>query len=186
MLRRTVMMTVLCALMTLPLSAQSRPSVDRGARVRLWLDCVPTCRRVTGTLTARTSDSLWLRVDQTSSTVAIPAANVRTMQIAAGRESRAGLGAGVGAMIGAVLGAVIGNAVDPPDPQGFLDIDFGGGLAGFFVGGGAGALIGLGVGAQAGPERWVNVSEPGFNPRRSGSGPIRRRGRTFLSWSIRF
>ncbi len=167
---------VVVALLVAPLAAvaQIPPPVRVGSRVRIWHDCAPACQRIAGTVVRLTPDSILLDADNQISPTAIARGSVSTFEAANGRKSRALVGAGAGFLIGSMVGLLIGTAVDPPDPDAFLD--FGGGPAGFVVGALLGTAFGVAIGAGAGPERWVAV---GGEQASIGLGPARRGGLAF-------
>ncbi len=148
---------IVVALLVAPVAAvaQTPPQVRVGSRVRIWHHCAPACLRMTGTVVRLTSDSILLNADNQISLTAIDRGSVSTFEVAHGRKSQAHLGAGAGFLIGSTMGLLIGAAVDPPDPNGF--VDFGGGPAGFLIGALLGTAFGAAMGAGAGPERWVAV-----------------------------
>ena len=118
--------------------------------------------------------SILLNADHQFSPTAIARGSVSTFEVANGRKSRALVGAGAGFLIGSMVGLLIGAAVDPPDPNAFLD--FGGGPAGFVVGALLGTVFGAAIGAGAGAERWVAV---GGEQAQIGLGPAPRGGWAF-------
>ncbi len=167
---------VIVALLLAPLAAvaQTPPPVQVGSRVRIWHHCAPACQRTTGTVVRLTPDSILLNADHQFSPTAIARGSVSTFEVANGRKSRALVVAGAGFLIGSTVGLLIGTAVDPPDPNAFLD--FGGGPAGFVVGALLGTVFGAAIGAGAGPERWVAV---GGEQAQIGLGPAPRGGWAF-------
>ncbi len=152
---------------TVPLSAQKRPKLTLGQRVRVTTAPAGATSEV-GTLVSLSRDTIVLEVLSRTKRLgfdwavdtgrtAVPVAVVTSLEVSVGRENRAG----TGFLIGAVAGALIGGAALPAAASaiggGTTSTGLGevaGGIAlGALVGGGVGALVGL----TSERERWEPV-----------------------------
>lgn len=118
----------------------------------------------TGRVVAARADTLEFRPSAEAVTVTIPAANIMTMQVAAGTHTRKAKGMLLGFVVGAGTGAILSaasyhkdNCADfciLPDSRAF-EATLGGALLGI-----VGSVVGLLVGAHA-VDTWVPVALPG-------------------------
>lgn len=146
--------------------AQMLPSarwpVAASARVRITSPMLGG-ERQTGTVVSATTDTLFFRPANLSSSVAVATPDIVKMEIATGTHTRKAKGAGVGFLIGVGVGALVGAATwKKPAPCDFFCLPdsrsfdaFLGGSLGGLVGAVAGALIG----APA-TDTWVPVAIP--------------------------
>lgn len=154
----------------------SVPTVAEGTRVR-----VAAAHRgdaITGVVVRHSSDSLILRSDKDSGTVALPTAQLSRLEVSRGRRTQKVRGAGIGFLSGAVIGALVGLATyeDPScSGEAWVCLDFGpqfDAAVGATLLGGVGALVGTMMGSRE-RELWRPApASPGWDAR-LGIGPAR-------------
>ena len=188
-----VILSVVVALTALPDSspAQSITSLatplTEGTRVR-----VSTAQRreaITGVVVSHSADSLVVKADGDSSTIALPAAQVARLEISRGKRTQMLKGARIGVLSGAALGALAGYAAyEKPDcgAEAWFCIDFGPGFdaaVGAALVGAVGALVGTLLGNQE-EEQWRPAPHAMIRDARLGVAPVR--GGVALTASLAF
>ena len=153
--RARLMFLFVGCLFVAPLGAQAPPGVNVGARIRV---STADIRKGIGVVEAVTSDTLVFRPDDATTSVTIPIAALRRLEISRGasaRKSSAWRGAKWGAAIGAGAGAI---------SLGLQHEEVGGGSSvgeaaalGVWSGGLFGGAIGALVGAARATEQWERV-----------------------------
>jgi hypothetical protein len=132
-----------------------------GTRIRVTTPVLGTAPQVATVLALR-GDTLAIRPQGTSDSVALAATNIAALDVSVGSHTRVLKGMGVGFLIGVATGAVAGAlsyrkcegdcAFIVPDSRGFAA--FAGGVAGAVIG----PLVGAAVGAVWRSEDWTPVS----------------------------
>jgi hypothetical protein len=102
-----LMLAALCAAMPGAARAQANPVVlAPDARIRFAV--APDAPLAIATVVARHGDSLWVRPEQATDTVAFRVSSLARLDVSRGKETHARHAAGVGFLLGAVAGAVDG------------------------------------------------------------------------------
>ena len=155
--RVLVILSVVVVLTALPASspAQSTTSlatpIAAGTRVRV--SAVQRRNAITGVVVSHSADSLVVKSDKDSSTVALASAQVAQVDVSRGRRTKKLKGAAIGLLSGASIGALVGYATykEPPcRTSGGFCFDFGPefeAAAGATMLGAVGVLVGTVVGS---------------------------------------
>lgn len=188
-----VILSVIVALTALPASSPAQPTaspatpIAAGTRVRV--SAVQLGDAITGVVVSHSADSLVVKSDRDSSTVALASAQVARLDVSRGRHTQKFKGAKIGWMSGASIGALVGYAMyeDPHcGGESWFCIDFG---PGFDAAVGATLLgtVGVLVGAMVGSierEQWRPAPRSLLQDARFGVAPAH--GGVALSTSLRF
>lgn len=156
----TTLTTLLLADFQAGQSQESAP-VGIGSRVRVRVEGTGQ-PWVVGQLLALSDDSVRLRAEGPSDSMALGIPSLAKFEVSRGRRGQAGRGAKLGAAVGGVAGLILGAATYE-ECDGCIAPDPGrGGTA--LLGGVLGAAFGLGIGALIGrgvqAEQWAPVPRP--------------------------
>ena len=137
------------------LLAQATPPLTPGTRVRLTAPALNLPDREEGRVLALRRDTLDVRLEGISDSLALPLAYVTTLEVSPGRHSAVGKGVFLGLITGGLLGALVGAQTYHPCDCINLGRGWNAGIGGV-IGGLAGMVVGGVIGAH-GRETWEPV-----------------------------
>lgn len=157
-LRPVVALVLSVAIPATPPLRADEPAVaaapSSGTRVRF--ETTGEGRR-TGTVVDLDGEALVVRLTRTSAVVRVPLADLGSLEVSAGRRSRAGEGAIIAAVPGALFGGYVGLYAGCYEQSNC----YGSGMAyaalGAFIAGALSGLVGAAIGALFKTERWERV-----------------------------
>ncbi len=153
---RVLATLLLVAPVSAGLTAQERPQVGPGTRVRITPTDDEAPRRI-GTLARVTRDTLWLAPRAGADPVIAPRSGVRRLEVSLGRRSHVARGALIGAIVGgAATGLFLAAFCSDPDTRcGADEVAKVGLLLGLPP-----VALGTAIGLIASHERWAPVPWP--------------------------
>ena len=164
------------------LEAQDAPSLEPGARVRIFAPSVAS-NGLVGTVVGLSRETLTLQPERRSDAFVVALSELTRIELSTGRRTHARRDMGIGLLIGATGGAIAGRA-SGDDKGGWFGLTAGEkAQIGAVVFGVAGAIAGALVAGNTSTEEWKLLPLPSGS--RVGVTP-RSDGRVALTYSVTF